>query len=226
MRYFNRVLKRVILLPLFLLPSFLLNGQETPPSTVKNPPIFVELFAGNRALAYQVTINKKFQSAPKFGFFGATNLQPEWGNSVIEDYMLQGKLTYSVVKGVDLAGGFIWNPVDGIRPSAAATFSYATPKVVAIFNPRVDIAKDPNFELFSMLEYKPKLSNKLTLYTRAQGIYTHNFGYGDHSRSYIMVRAGISYKDFTFGAATNFDWYGPTKIYKNNFGGFVAVNLF
>ncbi|HUH25177.1 MAG TPA: hypothetical protein VLY87_00990, partial [Flavobacterium sp.] len=67
---------------------------------------------------------------------------------------------------------------------------------------------------------------KFNLYTRLQGLYTHQLGHDFHSRSYVMLRAGLTYKDVTFGAAANFDWYGPMKVNKNNVGGFVAVNLF
>lgn len=88
------------------------------------------------------------------------------------------------------------------------------------------MTKNANFDALALVEYKPEINEKLNLYTIVQGLYTHNLGYDYHSRSYVMLRAGLTYKDITFGAAANFDWYGPMKINKNNFGGFVAVNLF
>lgn len=98
----------------------------------------METFAGDRALAYQMIINKKLQSVPKLGFFGVTNIQPEWGEPKMNDYMVQGNLTYSIIRGIDLSSGFIWNPIDGIRPSAGTIFSYGNPKLLAIINPRVN----------------------------------------------------------------------------------------
>lgn len=112
------------------------KAQETTAPETKNPPIFMETFAGDRALAYQMIINKKLQSVPKLGFFGVTNIQPEWGEPKMNDYMVQGNLTYSIVRGIDLSSGFIWNPIDGIRPSAGAIFSYGNPKLLAVVNPR------------------------------------------------------------------------------------------
>lgn len=222
MNYFNRVLLGTSL----LMSVFSARAQETTTPVTKNPPIFMETFAGDRALAYQMIIDKKLQSVPKLGFFGVTNIQPEWGEPRMNDYMVQGNLTYSIIRGIDLSSGFIWNPIDGIRPTAGVIFSYGNPKLLAVVNPRVDLSENANFDALALVEYKPEINAKLTFYTRIQGLYTHQLGYDYHSRSYVMLRAGLTYRDITFGGAANFDWYGPMKINKNNFGGFVAVNLF
>lgn len=84
-----------------LICTFQAIAQEAP--VVKNPPLIMETFAGDRALAYQMIINKKLQSVPKLGFFSVTNLQAEWGEPKVNDYMLQGNLTYNIVKGIDLS---------------------------------------------------------------------------------------------------------------------------
>lgn len=207
-----------------LICTFQAIAQEAP--AVKNPPLIMETFAGDRALAYQMIINKKLQSVPKLGFFSVTNFQAEWGEPKVSDYMLQGNLTYSIIKGIDLSGGFIWNPIDGIRPSAGILFSYGNPELLVIANPRIDLTKNANFDILALVEYKPKVSEKLNLYTRAQGLYTQNVGLDFHARSYVMLRAGLTYKDISFGAAANFDWYGPMKHNENNLGGFILVNLF
>ncbi len=222
MNNFNKVLLGTTL----FMSVFSAKAQDTVQPVPKNPPIFMEAFAGDRALSYQMIINKKLQSVPKIGFFGVTNIQPEWREPKMDDYMVQGNLTYSIIRGIDLSSGFIWNPIDGIRPSVGAIFSYGNPKFLAVVNPRLDLSKNANFDALALIEYKPELTKKLNLYTRAQGLYTHNIGYDFHSRSYLMLRAGLTYRDIIFGAAANFDWYGPMKTNKNNFGGFVAVNLF
>lgn len=222
MNYFNNLLLGATL----CMSAIAARAQETPSPAMGNPPIFMEIFAGDRALAYQMIINKKLQSVPKLGFFGVTNIQAEWGEPKMDDYMVQGNLAYAIVRGIDLSGGFIWNPVDGIRPSAGVVFSYGNPKLLVVVNPRVDLSENANFDALGLIEFKPEINEKWTLYTRFQGLYTHHLGHDYHSRSYLMLRAGLSYKDITFGAASNFDWYGPIKINKNNYGGFIAVNLF
>lgn len=50
--------------------------------------------------------------------------------------------------------------------------------------------------------------------------------WGDHARSYLIARVGLSYREFTFGAGSNIDYYGPARQNENNFGLFLSVQLF
>lgn len=202
------------------------NGQNEDVMIESNPPVFMETFVGDDGLAFQMILDKQLQSAPRFGFFSVTDLRPEWGKIQMEDYLVQGKLTYTILRGIDLAAGFSWNPVDGIRPSAAALFTYGNPQWFALFNPRIDLSKNPNLDNLILVEYKPELSSKLSLYSRVQALYVHTFGLDLHARSYVLLRAGVTWKDLSFGPAVNFDWFGPDKVFKSNIGGFIAINLF
>jgi len=201
-------------------------AQEKFP-VVQNPPVSMEAFGGNRAFAYQLILNKKMQSVPKLGFFSVTNFQTtSWKSSKMNDYMIQGNLSYNFAKRLDVTAGFLWNPVDGIRPSAGLLYSYGTRDLLALANLRTDLTKRANTDILTLVEYKPKVTDKLNLYTRFQGLYTYNFANDFHTRSYIMLRAGLTYKDLSFGVANNFDFYGPNRVYENNLGAFVMINLF
>lgn len=217
-------IKIIILATSLLFTSFYIKSQEE--QAIKNPPIFIEALAGNRGFGYQMLINKKLQSIPKLGFFSFTSIQTEWGESKMDDYIVQGNLTYNIIRGIDLSSGFIWNPFDGIRPSAGVLLSYGNPNWLSIVNPRIDLTKNANFDVFGMVEYKPAINERIKLYTRLQGLYTRNLGHNFHARSYIMLRAGLTFKDITVGVASNFDWYGPMKQNESNVGGFIAINLF
>lgn len=92
-------------------------------------------------------------------------------------------------------------------------------------NPRIDVSKNPNAELFGIAEYKPVLTSQFNLYTKVQALYTQNLGLDIHSRSYVMLRAGLTFKEFSFGVAGNIDFYGPNKINKNNVGAFLLMRL-
>ena len=193
---------------------------------VMNPPVSVEMMAGSRGLSYQMIVNKKFQSVPRLGFFSVSNFQTDWKSSAMRDYMMQGNLTLSLVKGLDISSGFIWTPYTGIRPSAGIMYTFANKDWLIVANPRTDLTKNANMEVLALAEYKPMINEKLKFYSRLQGLYTQDTGIGDHGRSYIMARAGITIKDVTFGAGANFDFYGPQKIKDHNIGGFVNINLF
>ncbi|MDQ1150878.1 MULTISPECIES: hypothetical protein [Sphingobacterium] len=90
----------------------------------------------------------------------------------------------------------------------------------------MDLASDFASENLALVEYKPKINDKLNFYSRVQGLYGFVPESGNHNRSYVMFRAGLSYKEFTIGAATNFDWYGPMKQKENSYGIFASILLF
>lgn len=201
-------------------------AQAPSAPAVFNPPVNLEMLAGSRGLSYQMIVNKKFQSIPRLGVFSVMNFQTDWKSSEMKDYMMQGNLTFQIIKGLDLSSGFIWVPFQGIRPSAGIMYTYANPEWLLVANPRVDLTKDTNAEILALAEFKPQLNEKLKLYTRIQGLYTRNVSQDYHARSYVMARAGVTLKDITFGVGANFDFYGPKSISDQNIGGFVNINLF
>ena len=223
----NRILKTLALSLAVSMSFSNLSAQEkesNPP--IKNPPIIVEGLFGNRGMSYQMNVNKKLQSIPKLGVFSVTSLVAEWEKTPMTDIMTQTNLTYSLVKGLDFAAGFHYTPVTGFRPTAGLIYTYAKPQFLLVANPRIDLKKDAVTEYMILTEYKPAINDKWSLYTRLQGLYGFNVDNSDHARSYIDLRAGATYKDFTFGLGANFDWYGPTKHYEPNIGAFISVPLF
>lgn len=163
---------------------------------------------------------------PWLGYYGVLNIQPEWDQKVMKYYMAQGHLSWGITKKIDIFTGFIWTPFDGVRPTAAAMYTLAKPELLFIVNPRIDLHKETNAEMLMVLEYKPKITETLNLYTRFQGLYSHNVKHDYHGRSYTMLRAGLTYKDISFGVGDNIDFYGPDKIRENNYGLFMIMTLF
>jgi hypothetical protein len=192
----------------------------------KNPPLNTEALFSNRGMSFQMILNKQIQTAPKFGFFNITNLVGEWKSNRVEDHMTQAHITYTIGKRFKLGGGFHLTPVTGIRPSAALIFSKSSENWLVVANARVDLSKDRNVESVLLIEYKPRINEKWRFYSRLQGLYAHNTVKGTHSRSFAVARAGFNFKDFTFGAGTNIDYYGPIKHNENSFGGFISCLLF
>ncbi|MCZ2100009.1 MAG: hypothetical protein LC107_00550 [Chitinophagales bacterium] len=209
-----------------ILITFLCGNLFAQDDQIPNPPITVESFFGDRAHTYQLIFIKKMQSVPRIGFLGISNFQAEWGAPLINDYVHQGNITCSVGAGFDINAGFIWDPISGIQPSAGFMYTYANPELLIVSNPRVDVAKKANADMLVLVEYTPEISEKFRLYTRDQGLYGYNFSYESHTRSYLMLRAGLTYKDITIGLAKDFDYFGPEKILLHNIGGFIRLELF
>lgn len=202
------------------------KAQNQSPDIAPGVPINTEVLGSNRGLAFQMIIDKKIKSVPKLGFFSVTSLVGEWGEDKVNDYMTQASLTYEIVKGLKLAGGFHVTPVKGMRPIAGLIYTKANPTWLFVANSRIDYSKDTNVEGMFLIEYKPKINNDWRFYSRIQALYEYNTVIDMKTRSYLMARAGVSYKEITFGLGTNIDYYGPEKFNENSYGVFVGVLLF
>lgn len=213
----------IILLSIIHGNAFAQKEMQIPPTS---PPINMEVLGSNRGLAFQLIIDKKFKSIPKLGVFSVTSLVGEWDKNGINDYMAQSSLTYEILKGLKLATGFHLTPVKGMRPIAGLVYTLANPTWLFVANSRVDYSRDTNVEGLVLVEYKPKINDIWRIYSRLQGLYEYNTIINMQTRSYLMARAGLSYKEFSFGLGSNIDYYGPEKHNENSFGGFVSFLLF
>ena len=222
--------KIITILALLMSINMALFAQENTPNpnlpAVQNPPVSAEVTAGHRTWCFQTVMSKNLQSAPKFGFASVTNMQVAWGTQSIKDYMVQAHATFDFVKNFSVGLGFHWNPIEGVRPSAQLAYAYGTPVWLISTNLRTDLNGDPNTGWFLLTEFRPKIAQQWHLYLRWQSLASMMPKRGTHARSYIYLRCGVTWKDLTFGAAANLDWYGNDTFHRNNFGGFVAVTLF
>ncbi|MCW2259518.1 MULTISPECIES: hypothetical protein [Sphingobacterium] len=201
-------------------------AQEKSQISVINPPINTEILGSNRGLALQMIIDKKFKTIPKLGFFSVTSLVGEWDSNQINDYMTQASLTYDIAKGFKLAGGLHVTPVKGMRPIAGIIYTVANPTWLFVANSRIDYSKDTNVEGMFLVEYKPQINDNWRLYSRIQALYEYSTVINLQTRSYLMARAGLSYREITFGVGANIDYYGPEKHNENSIGGFLSFLLF
>ncbi|VTP91743.1 hypothetical protein [Sphingobacterium daejeonense] len=215
---------RIIITFLMLLVAGRTTAQDH--GKTKNPPVMVETVVGSRGVQSQIIMDKSFQSLPKFGFFNVSSIVGEWGEREVKDGMVQSYLTYNIYKGLKVNAGFLYASPVGILPSGGLMYTYGSQRFTAVVFQRIDLADKPNTESIVLLEYKPRISEKLDFYSRVQGQYIHHISTDTHTKSAIFLRAGLKYREFTFGAAFNADYYGPDKTIMNNIGGFLGVALF
>ncbi|ASK32828.1 hypothetical protein CEY12_19155 [Chryseobacterium sp. T16E-39] len=202
------------------------QGQSNDAKQDINPPVVFEILTGNVGIASQLNISKNFKDIPGLSFFSVSNISSKWNEKNAKDAMSQFNLAYEFVKGFRVFGGIHYTPSTGLRPSVMMLYSYVGDEITVVIGPRIDLADNSNLEGFGMVEYKPKLNDHWKVYSRLQGLYAQSLKGGIHARSYLMVRAGMSYKDYSFGLGANFDAYGPERMIKNNVGVFVAARLF
>lgn len=224
---------------LFLISSFLIISSDVIAQkksdtvsldnkkvVVQNPPVNVEALVGSRGVVAQVIVLKKFQSLPKLGVFNVSSVVGEWKTHQVNDYMIQSMFTYVIIKNLDVIAGFHLDPIFGIKPTVGLLYIKGGKDYTFIATPRIDLTTEHSVEGLVIGEYTPKINDDLKFYSKIQALY-NRISKGDlHGRSYIDLRAGLSYKEFNFGVGTNFDWYGPDKIYDSNVGVFLQMNLY
>jgi hypothetical protein len=209
-----------------LMPFTYLQAQEHGSPAPKSPPIPVEMFVGNHAVNVQLVVAKQFNEKSKWGYFNVTNFNGDYKNDLTKnEFFTQSLINYTLFKGLSLTAGFTLNQKTGFRKVAGVQYLLANRKWLFIVAPTIDLSDNHNLETFSLLEFKPKLTDKIGLYTRFQGLYILNPKDNTHQRSYINLRAGLSLKNYQFGIGADSNWYGPFKAYTDNVGLFARIQL-
>jgi len=191
-----------------------------------SPPVNVEFSLTHKGTITQILFNKKLQSIPRLGVFSVTNVITDWQERKPIDIMHQTGATFQIVQGLNFVAGYHYTEVTGLRGSASLMYSHFSKNHILVLVPRIDLTKDTNYEIFGSFQFTPKLKDEWKWYGRVQGLYVLAVQKNIHQRSYMMVRMGLSYREFSFGAAADFDYFGPTKENMNNYGVFVAADLF
>lgn len=209
---------------IFFLPivfSQITYGQEN-----KVTPTPVELNIGNNRFGLQFLMNKKFSDESKFSFLSVTSFESSYNNDINNlDFINNSQIGYEIYKGFGIASGLSVNRVSGLTPTIGLEYVISIRKFLLVITPSYQFGKNKNIVGLVIIEYKPKLTEKLNLYTRFQTLYNYNTNQNQHERSYLQIRLGIGIGDFKFGLATNLDYYGANKIYKDNYGIFLRHNF-
>ena len=211
---------RNLFLAIFLAVSIVVFAQEKP-----QPPIPLELMFGNNRVATTMSVNKSI--AGKWRYNNITSLAADYKNTRTEtELVVVNSFVYQFHRNFGASGGLQYHFLKGLVPNVAFHASYADPTWLLVFTPYLNFLPERNSETVAIAEYKPLLNDNLRLYTRAMALYNHNITLGAHDRSFYYFRLGLTFgRKYTLGAAANFDYYGPNRAHKDNFGGFFKVDI-
>ena len=186
----------------------------------------MELFLGADGWNSQLIIDKKFAPESKFGFFGLSYLKADYDNDAyLRESINLALLKFDVIKNVSVLSGALFNSNWGFRPYAGAQYGYHSKEFMGVVNSGFHLTETKNFETLAIVEYRPALKGPWSLYIRAQGLYSQISETGDHDRSHVYGRLGLSFKTFSFGLAYNYDCYSPMKIEEEQWGIFLSTVL-
>jgi hypothetical protein len=213
--------KYILAVVLILAFAVKINAQE-----LAQKPIPIELLLGNNRLGLQSIINKNLPESKRFSFFSVTNFESDYSqNSNSLDFINNSQISFEIYKGFGISSGGNINKVTGLSPTLGLQYVFANPKWLFVVTPNLIFTKGNTTSFLSILEYKPKLTDQLKVYSRVQGLYNHNIKSSAHERSYLQLRIGLEYKKYQFGLASNLDYFGPSRSFKENYGVFIRANL-
>ena len=208
---------------LYLIP-LLLSLQVTAQETMQ-APIPLELMFGNNRYGAQLIVNRNLPESERLSFFSVSYVEVGYNNDLSTlEFINSSQLAFDVYKGFGVTSGLNANRW-GMSPTIGLRYIYASQKLVCVFIPDFIFTNDKNVAMFGLVEYRPKLTEKVRLYSRLQGLYNHNMALGVHERSFLQLRLGVSIGRYDMGLGSNFDYYGPSKVFVDNYGIFLKANM-
>ncbi|MFL5787246.1 MAG: hypothetical protein ACJ748_04275 [Flavisolibacter sp.] len=218
---------KVIFLIFFLFAaSSLIAQQDTRTHSNIIVPVPVEGLGGNNRFVLSTLVKKPFTPTSRFSLLSVTNAASSYKNDLQDfDFINVTQVSYNLYKGFGVTAGISLNNVSGFSPTAGIQYVYTRRTILLVIAPDISLTNSHNVEGVFVSEYRPELKRNISLYTHLQAFYNYEMKDKSHQRSYINTRLGLSFGLFTFGAGANFDWYGPLKIYKGNYGPFLRYSF-
>lgn len=193
-------------------------------SQSNNSPTAFELFGGNNRSSVQLNLKRSIFN--KIDFTNLTIATADYKNTLPENELIMiNSLVYQFHKNINIGGGLQYHFKKGFIPNISISFSHINQTWMFLLTPYFQMLPTRNIETIGIIEFKPKLTENLRLYSRVQGLYNYNFAYNGHERSFLDFRLGLKINKFAFGVASNLDYYGPKKIFKENYGGFLKIDM-
>lgn len=191
-------------------------------SLVTAQPIPVEVMFGNKYGTVNMVLNKKFSQTSRLGFFHMNTVSFDYDEKENNSFILQDLATVETFKNLRLTGGVAYSKA-GLEPTAGLQYSYAGKTVFFLFAPRVNIESEPSYDIMTIFQVKPVLSEKLKLVARVQIL--NVFDKTGNIKSYQWMRLGLETKGIQYGLAANLDEFGPNPSVEMNAGVFIRIEL-
>ena len=185
------------------------------------PPIPMELMFGNDRLDFQLVVKRNFTQQSKFSVLAIAAFSENYGKEkqLGDALVIPFQLNYALGKsGLSLVAAGEANSVAGFGTALGLSHSKASKEILAISVLSYQLSSAQNIKFFGLYEYKPALTEKLSIYSRLQVTYNQGMAEGFHNRSFLYLRAGLKKGPFGFGVGANFDAYGPSKVARENYG--------
>ena len=198
-------------------------AQDSTPVEQRSRPVPVEVFFGNDRVVTEVKLNKKFSGIPKLGVIASAYYAADYENELRNNESMNVLLlTYDIYKGLGVVSGAALNSEWGFRPFAGGMYVYSNKVFTTAISSGFYLTESNNSESKAMVQYRHPLTADWSINPRLQGLFNLDMDTKKHDRGQLYGRLGLGYKAVEFGFATNLDWYGPNKVFKENYGVYIS----
>lgn len=202
--------------------SFSKNSEIQSAKKTRVSSIPIETMAGHRKVNYLSILNASLGNSNKLGYFSVITIVTPYDNTnSLNELVFSNALTYQLTDKLFATGGLQFHFLKKVAPTSGFQFFSANPKWLFVVSSSIAFAANPSLQNVGILEFKPRLTHSLKLYTRIQGIFNINIQNGLHERSLLYLRNGLTLKKTSLGLGFNFDFYGSSKTLQKNFGLFI-----
>ena len=217
----TQIMKKT-LITLFALLTLQINAQNdslVTPIETWQPPIAVEVMAGNKSSMFEMMVSKQIMNS-KFKFNNMTIFEIDYDKETSDYYYLQTIIFYDLPKGFGVGLGANLQSYNVFKPLVAVSYSHFTDNISFFIQPSYELHKDGAFEVYSFFEWIDSNKKNLQAYAKVSAYTSLN---EEHIYSYNNWRLGANYKSFRFGPAMNIQFYGKEFNSNFNFGAFVNI---
>ena len=210
-------------LPFLCFFAFFLSKTTVCWAQAPNPPTPIEFMFGHERMDFQLVFKRNFTPQSKFSVLAIAVFSENYakGKRLGDSVVIPFQVNYALGKsGLSLVAGAEANSVTGLGTTLGLSHNKASKEILAISVLSYQLSSAQNLKFFGLYEYKPALTEKLSLYSRLQLTYNQGMAEGFHNRSFLYLRAGLKKGPLGFGLGANFDAYGPSKVARENYGVF------
>lgn len=224
-------MKKIYTIASSLLIALSNNSSAAPDSTGNNAglptqSVSIEEMVGDKRQFLQLQVNKVFQEHKKVGLLSITSYAADYKDNLSANEFQNTSLIYhQIAGGVSINSGVSFTSIEGLKNFVGLQYMLQRKSFSLIYLPSYFFSGNHKLSNLLLLEYKPALGKNWSLYSRAQLHYNQDISKGNHFRSYAYTRIGLSYKNYSFGLAHNYDCYGAQKSSRNNYGVFIKISM-
>ncbi|WP_299364046.1 hypothetical protein [Winogradskyella sp.] len=181
----------------------------------------IETFSSEDNFIVEAWWYKVIEANPKFNVFSLNEAIHNYGieETFFMNYTIVG---YEISKGFGPVAGarFLSDRVSGL---AGIQYAYYTPIFFITTNITGELRSNPLFEWYTLLQYRPKLTEKLKLFAQFQN--AMNFDESGNDFSLQRLRVGLDFKWLQAGFALNTTQTGKDWDFDAEPGLFLRLEL-